>query len=154
MPIYGNKKRKPEEKGNRRVVHRSYNASGNSTYAFARNNSVPEGVYEATLDRIEDSKTRKGTSAVDVFYTLRDGNKKYKIIQRVADGYYLDVFCEQLADAGVRDGVYLDELESISVTLEVGYESNGCANIAVKPSKHMAMALLEDEDDDLLEEDD
>lgn len=153
MPIH---ERKPEEKKRRRIVCSSGTSTGPG-YTFAKKDEVPAGFYEAILDRVVDSKTSSNNDAIDVFYSLKDGNKRYKIVQRVAVGYYYDRFCEQLMAAGVKKGAFLDELDGVDVMVEVNYNHAGFAQITVLPSKSVAnrMSLLledDEEDDDLLEE--
>ena len=157
MPIYERNERRAEGKKRRRVICGS-GASTGTGYDFARKDIVLAGFYQGTLDRTEESKTNAGNAAVDVFYTLKNGEKRHKILQRVADGHYLDRFYEQLMQAGVKKGSYLDELEEIEVAVEVSYNYNDFAQITVLPSKSVAtkMSLLleEDEEDDLLDEND
>ena len=150
---YNDTKGNSEEKRRRRSVCSS-GTSTNLGYAFARKDEVPAGYYEATLESIADSKTSSNNDAIDVFYTLKDGCKKHKIVQRVADGYYLDCFNEQLRGAGVKEGTYYDEIKGIKVAVEVSYNFNDFAKITVMPSKSVAtrMSLLLEEDDDLLDE--
>lgn len=154
MPIH---ERKPEEKKRRRIVCSSGTSTGPG-YAFARKDKVPAGYYEATLDRIVESETSKGDEAIDACYTLKKGEKNYMVLQRVADGYYLDRFNDQLMEAGVKDGTNYDEIKGIKVAVEISYNYNDFAQITVMPSKgvatQMSLLLEEDEDDDyLLEED-
>ncbi len=154
---YNETKRNSEEKRSRRAVCSSSTSTG-PEYTFARKDEVPAGYYEATLESIADSKTSSNNDAIDVFYTLKDGCKKHKIVQRVAEGYYLDRFNDQLMDAGVEEGTYYEEIKGIKVAVEVSYNFNDFAKITVMPSKSVAtrMSLLLEEDDDedyLLEED-
>ena len=156
MPIYERNERKSEEKKRRRIV--SSGRSTGSGYTFARKDEVPAGLYEATLDRVVDSKTSSGNDATDAYYTLRNGEKNHKILQRVADGHYFNRFCEQLMEAGVRKGAYLDELSDLDVVVEISYNFNDFAQITVMPAKSvvrkMSLLLEEDDDDYLLDEED
>lgn len=156
MPIYESNERKSEGKKRRRIVGSS--KSTGSGYTFARKGDVPAGLYKATLDYVVESKTSKGDEAIDVCYTLENGEKSHKILQRVADGYYFERFSEQLMDAGVKKGTYLDEVKDHRVTVEVRYNYDDFAQITVLPSKsvatRMSLLLEEDEDDDLLDEED
>ena len=156
MAIYERNERNSGEKRRRRIVCSSKSAG--SGYTFARKGDVPAGVYKATLDCIAESKTSKGAEAIDVYYTLENGEKSHKILQRVADGYYFERFSEQLMDAGVKKGTYLDEVKDHRVTVEVRYNYDDFAQITVLPSRsvatRMSLLLEEEEDDDLLDEED
>lgn len=152
MPIKDRNEKKDERK--RRRLVRSNSTSGSSTYTFAKKGVVPEGTYEAILNRVEESETSNRNPAVDAFYTLKKGDKKYKIQQRIAEGYYLNVFYDQLLDVGVGDGAYLDDLQDIAVTVEVDYDRNDFARITVKPPNRIVTrsSLLEGDEEEFDDE--
>lgn len=179
MPVYNTKKNSPTTKNTPTavadiVVRRSQQTKKKVPMLTA--DVVPAGAYHSRIIAVDDARSDEGKLMADVTYRLTnaDGKSADARIRYPVPGFHLDRLIDALIDAGLPEGASLTDAvdleEEVSITfahdgalgkIKSRRPANQAAPTVVKkpvtkqaPSKNRKLAVEDDEDEEIIEDDD